>query len=329
MGGGCPAAGAQRTPEGPANPTFFTEMSSGIKELVKLPAGTAFRVLRWENNLREVQWVASRHDSRRIDGEGDHWHYHQALELALFTSGRGTRFVGDRIQSFYGGQIVLLGENLPHYWHTTERCSGISVQFYFPPAHPIWVFPESAALATHLAVARRGIDYHGKTAEALIARMPQLGTVDGLERVGLLLQILDLAAHAPAGEWEPISNQTFSLTSQSGQQNAMRAAMRFLLSHYSEEIRMAQLLEVTRMSKPTFSRHFKKHAGKPLGKFLQQIRVEAACRDLAETEKPVIEIALASGFSQVSFFNRIFHRAMKCTPSAYRERQRRRGRTAG
>lgn len=301
-------------------------MPSGIKELVKLPAGSAFRVLRWEKNLRDVQWLVSRHEARRIDGEGEHWHYHQALEFVLFTSGRGTRFVGDKIQGFDGGEIVLLGENLPHYWHTAEPCAGVLVQFYFPPTHAIWVFPESTELSSHLAAARRGIQYHGSTAATLIHHIQKLAAVDGLERLGLLFQMLATAASAPAAEWQSISTQTFSLTSQSHQQNAMRAAMRFLLTRYREEITLDQLLEETRMSKPTFSRHFKKHSGKTLGKFLQQIRVEAACRELAETDKQVIEIAFASGFSQVSFFNRVFHRTMRCSPSVYRARKRRRAR---
>lgn len=298
------------------------KISAGIKELVTLPAGSAFRVLKWENNLREVQWVVSSGERRRIYGEGHNWHYHQALELAYFTSGSGTLFAGDRIQGFSGGEIILLGENLPHYWHTAAPCAGISVQFYFAPANPIWAFPESGALATHLAAARRGIKYRDKTAEALMNWMPELAKVDGLERMALFLQILARAAQAPVNEWGYISTQTFSLESQSGQQNAIRAAIRFLLTHYREDIKLAQLLEVTRMSKPTFSRHFKRHSGKPLNKFLQQIRVEAACRELVQTGKPVIEIALATGFSQVSFFNRVFQEVMKCTPSAYRERKR-------
>ena len=62
------------------------------------------------------------------------------------------------------------------------------MQFYFPPAHPIWVFPVSAVLASHLASARREIHYHGKTAEVLTALMPKLGTVDGMERVRFALK---------------------------------------------------------------------------------------------------------------------------------------------
>lgn len=299
-------------------------MALGIHELVKLPAGSAFRLLTWEQNLREVFWVVSADRRQRIDGEGDHWHYHQALELTYFSRGSGTRFVGDRIQGFKAGEIVLLGENLPHYWHTVEGTTGISVQFFFPPAHPLWIFPESLELLALIEGARRGIHYYGASADKLIELLGQLVRGDGLGRLGLLLQILATAARVPEHELEYISTQKFSLSADANHQNAMRAAMRFLLTRYREEIRLSQLLEVTRMSKPTFSRYFKEHSGKTLGKFLQQIRVEASCRELAETEKPVIEIALACGFSQISFFNRVFQRTMKCTPSVYRERRGRR-----
>lgn len=293
-----------------------------IKELVKLPAGSSFRVLKWDRNLREAMWVQDPHHVVRIDGEGMHWHYHQALELTLFTSGRGTRFVGDRIQAFDAGEIVLLGENLPHYWHTRGSSSGLSVQFFFPPAHSFWAFPEATVLASHGKAAARGIHYYGRTADRLIAHLQLVAAADGLERLGLLMQTLAIAATGPKTEQELISTQTFSLSGESDHQNAMRAAMRFLLTNYRDEIHLSQLLEVTRMSKPTFCRYFKRHAGKTLGKFLQQIRVDAACRELIDTDKPIIEIALGCGFSQISFFNRVFQRTAGCTPSQYRMRRR-------
>jgi AraC-like DNA-binding protein len=104
----------------------------------------------------------------------------------------------------------------------------------------------------------------------------------------------------------------------------MRAAMRFLLTNYRDEIHHSQVLEVTRMSKSTFCRYFKNHSGKTLEKFLQQLRVDAACRELAETDKPIIEVALGCGFSQISFFNRVFQRTLGCTPSHYRKSNHRR-----
>lgn len=46
---------------------FVPGMPAGIKELVKLPAGSAFRVLTWEQNLREVFWVVSGDRRQRIN----------------------------------------------------------------------------------------------------------------------------------------------------------------------------------------------------------------------------------------------------------------------
>jgi AraC-like DNA-binding protein/mannose-6-phosphate isomerase-like protein (cupin superfamily) len=295
----------------------------GVKELIKLPGGAAFRLLKWDEKLSDVFWIISPGKTSRIHGEGCHWHYHQALELTLFTAGRGTRFVGDRIQNFEPGEIVLLGENLPHYWHTLDSSSGLSVQFLFAATHPVWGFPESVALAPLIKASSRGIHYYGASADALIARLHALAAAEGLDQLGLFLQLLGIAASAPQSDRQYISNQTFSLSGDSAHQNAMRAAMRFILTNYKEDVSLKQLLEVTRMSKPTFSRYFKRHSGKTLGKFLQQIRVEAACRELKETQKTVIEVALSCGFSQISFFNRVFQRMMRCTPTRYRERQHR------
>ena len=64
------------------------------------------------------------------------------------------------------------------------------------------------------------------------------------------------------------------------------------------------------------------HAGHTFSEFLNRLRLQTACRELEESERGILEIALASGFSQVSFFNRIFRREHQCNPSEYRARQR-------
>ena len=48
-------------------------------------------------------------------------------------------------------------------------------------------------------------------------------------------------------------------------------------------------------------------------------------RELRDGERSVLDIALACGFRQVTFFNRLFKREMGCTPVEYRKKQRRKG----
>ena len=96
--------------------------------------------------------------------------------------------------------------------------------------------------------------------------------------------------------------------------------MRHLIAHFREEVRLEDILVLTDLSRPTFARQFKKHAGRTMSEFLNHLRLQAACRELLESNRSVLEIALSCGFTQISFFNRLFRRLQICSPTEYRAR---------
>ena len=53
-------------------------------------------------------------------------------------------------------------------------------------------------------------------------------------------------------------------------------------------------------------------------KFIHSRRIEHACMLLRETELPVKDISVQSGFNDLAFFYRVFSRIMKSTPAQYR-----------
>ncbi|TDU81169.1 AraC-like DNA-binding protein [Prosthecobacter fusiformis] len=288
------------------------------REQIQIPSGHSFRVLRWSRSLREVECVLGPDQAERVTGEGTHWHFHVEMELTLFIAGEGTRFVGDHIGAFAPGDLVLLGERLPHYWHTRQASSGISVQWYFPLGHAFWSFPETAALADVFRRAGHGLHLRGQTAEAVSGWLQEMTQADGLQQLALLLRILSCIQQAAAGEHRPLSGRSFALAAESHYQQAIAKAVRHLVAHYREEVRLEEVLKLTHLSRPTFARQFKKHSGRTMSEFLNHLRIQAACRELVESDRSVLEIALRCGFTQVSFFNRLFRRVMKCSPSRYR-----------
>ena len=296
------------------------------REHIQIPAGHSFRVLRWEQSLSEVECVLAPGRSVKIAGEGTHWHFHVEMELTLFTSGEGTRFVGDHIGSFAAGDLVLLGENLPHYWHTRGRSSGISVQWHFPKSHPFWAFPENLGLGDFFNLANRGLHILGHTAIEVTALLQQLTRRKGVEQLASLLSTLARLATAPGNERRPISARSFALSAGSQHQDAISKALRYLIAHFREAVRLEEVLPLTGMSRPTFARQFKKHSGRTFSEFLNRLRLQAACHELDESDRSVLDIALSSGFTQVSFFNRLFRRILRCSPSAYRARCRKKKR---
>lgn len=295
----------------------------GSREQIHLPSGHSFRVLRWARSLREVEVLFAPGAVASVTGEGEHWHYHMEMELTLFTTGEGTRFVGDDIAPFAPGDLVLLGEKLPHYWHTPGASSGLSVQWSFPKTHPFWAFPENLALASLFKSAARGLRYTGGTATALSAQLHELARTGGTDQLGLLLRTFALLADSPERDRRLLSARAFSLPTASAHQQAMAEAVRHLLAHFREPIRLDELLRITAMSKPTFSRQFKKHSGKTFSHFVTHLRLQAARRELLESDRSILEVAYSCGFPQVSFFNRIFRRILRCNPTQYRSRKRR------
>jgi AraC-like DNA-binding protein len=295
----------------------------GNLERITLPAGRSFRVLRWLDNLGKVESLLDASRTEHITGQGQHWHYHIEMELTAFTAGEGTFFVGDHIGPFCAGEVVLLGENLPHYWHTTRSCSGFSVQWNFPPEHALWSFPESAPLTALFKAAGRGIRYTGNTAVSATALLREISQANGLDRLSGLLRLFSLLAGAPRAEQGALSLASFSLPHDSKHQHAISEAVRYLLANYRNQIRLDEILRLTRMRKATFSRQFKRHSGKTFSAFVSDLRLQSARRELVETDRSVLEIAVSCGFSEVSYFNRIFRRHLHCTPSEFRARERR------
>lgn len=294
----------------------------GSLERIAPVTGRSFRLLRWADNLRDVESVLDASHVERITGVGDRWHNHVEMELTVFTHGEGAFFVGDHIGPFGTGEVILLGENLPHHWNVRGTCAGLSAQWNFPPEHAFWAFPEMLPLAGLFKKSGHGIRYGGRTAAVITTGLREIARTGGVERLGLLLRLLSFMASAPAAEHTLLSRRLFSLPPDSVHQQAISEAMRYLLANFRNEIRLEEILRLTRMSKATFSRQFKRHSGKTFSEFVVHLRLQAACRELAETDRSVIEIALACGFSGVSFFNRIFRRIVHSSPSEHRARQR-------
>jgi len=263
--------------------------------------------------------VVSGGQATPIHGQGDHWHYHEAMELTFIEHGSGTRFVADHIEMFNDGDLVLIGSNVPHYWHSRGRSKGLAIQWSFPLDHGIWSFGEALRPLGALAnAALRGLHLKGETARACAEAMRALVPLKGLPRLASFFGLLSLICSAPSRDISPLASSPFSLDGTAEQQEAIRRAVSYILAHYRDPVRLEELLRLTGMSRATFARQFHRHAGKSFSVFLNQVRLQAVCRSLIESAEPISSIALDHGFNQLSFFNRLFRRELGTNPGDYR-----------
>lgn len=97
-----------------------------------------------------------------------------------------------------------------------------------------------------------------------------------------------------------------------------KAILSYLEEHYSEKVYLEDIAGYFHMSPKYFCRYFKKHFGKTMVEYLTYLRIEKACGMLLSSSQSVLNIALATGFSNISYFNKCFKGITGMTPKAFR-----------
>jgi AraC family L-rhamnose operon transcriptional activator RhaR/AraC family L-rhamnose operon regulatory protein RhaS len=96
-------------------------------------------------------------------------------------------------------------------------------------------------------------------------------------------------------------------------------AISYIESNYPEKISNDQLARLAHMSVRTFQRTFAQSMRMTPSEYITQVRVRNAAHLLKESDLSLTRIALECGFSDSSYFGRIFRSKMGTTPSEYRK----------
>jgi len=93
----------------------------------------------------------------------------------------------------------------------------------------------------------------------------------------------------------------------------------YVKQHLDEKITLGQVAELCGMSKSHFSRTFRRDRGITFQEFLIKQRIDKAVDLLRDSDLLVTQIALASGFSDLSSFTHTFQRHTGIPPSCFRK----------
>lgn len=97
-------------------------------------------------------------------------------------------------------------------------------------------------------------------------------------------------------------------------------AKEYIGKNYSKKISLKELAEHLALSESRFSHIFKEYTKMTPANYITRVRIEKAGILLKETDKKITEIAYDTGFSDPNYFNKVFKKLEKKTPTAYRNK---------
>ena len=273
-------------------------------------------------NLKPEHSFSVRHDLMPFFF--DKLHYHPEIELVYIIKGTGKQFIGDSIHYFKSGDMILVGENTPHLWQSDKKdfskkadsaCEAYFIHFMqdcFGAA--FFNLPENKILQTLLKKAKQGIRISGSTRSEIVHLMKELLNASSTKRIMLLIKVLDLIA---------TSNHTKTICTQNVNFNAsdserINAICQYIMQHFNHKLSLKDVAEVAHLSPNAFCRYFKSRIKKSFSNFLIEVRIEHACKLLAETQMPVADVCFECGYNNFSNFNKNFKVITKKTPLQYR-----------
>ena len=98
----------------------------------------------------------------------------------------------------------------------------------------------------------------------------------------------------------------------------VKKAIIYISDHFSEPITLEDVASHVHLHPSYFSTTFKHSTGSSFKEYLNMVRIEESKRLLANTDFSIIDIAVATGFDDQSYFSKVFKKLTGLTPKQFR-----------
>ncbi|MHA6485366.1 cupin domain-containing protein [Paenibacillus sp. strain BS8-2] len=256
------------------------------------------------------------------------FHKHAEFEFHFIPRGKGKVILVDQEYSLRPGQFYLTGPGVMHYQEAGDR-EGMD------------------ELCLHIDIVERTQtgdeeeDWEWAEARSCVKKLielPLFPAIDAHDAMRCFLNAYEACNDYYSGSYTTIKqnviqillrsvraydtvNETRHLPTKDMKAYRYQLAIEFMQANYSGPLSLEEVAEKQRLSARQLQRLFKEMSDEAhtFSRVLEDIRLEAVCRELSEGVKSIEEIAKATGFSTSNYLHAVFRKRYGMTPSDYRK----------
>ena len=254
----------------------------------------------------------------------NHLHRHPEIQLTVIKESHGTLIAGDYVGPFHAGDVFVIGSNQPHVFRNEEKffrkkSRAVAITIFFDETtlgESFWYLQEMKPLQQFLKTSSGGFRIKGRKRKLLSERLTAINDADGIERLIIFMEILkELGSRK---EMQPLSKPIIQRNIKSYDGNRLNKVIEFTFKEFQRTITLKEVSALANLTPEAFCKYFKTRTRKTYTGFLNEIRINNACRLLNE-ERSIANVSYDCGFTNLSNFNRVFKKIRKISPRNWRK----------
>jgi AraC-like DNA-binding protein len=273
-------------------------------EIIQPDAGSSFRLLHHQVIADTFKW---------------HYHYHPEYEIVCVFDGAGRRHVGNHLSNYIGGDLVLIGSNLPHGgfgYGSVGPHEEMVIQFREDFLGDNFLLkPEMESIKKLFDRSKQGLSFYGETRQFLSEKMKKLPDLSQFERLIELLNILQILASST--DYVTLNPIDIRYNFSQKDQERVEKIYKYVEENYSQGIDIQIVANICNLTIPAFCNYFKKNINQTFTDFTNEYRINQACKMFLQGLE-INDVCFRCGFNNVSYFGRVFKQIKGMNPSQFK-----------
>ena len=252
----------------------------------------------------------------------DYLHFHNHLEIGFCYSGKGTLTLEDEDRIFTGGMFSVIPKNFPHTTNSDgETLSSWEYLFIDADTFLAEFYHDNPIMADRMI--RR---VNRKVHFCKVTEMPEM-----VELIRQIMEIMRnrrelyleeakgivLALLVEIARWNKVEGEAEGKPV--GNSSLISPALDYISEFPDRQIRIEELAQMCHISETHFRRSFSECMNMTPVEYINWVRIKTACDELKKTNDSIGDIAVRTGFTTLSTFNRNFQKVIGISPHEWRK----------
>lgn len=245
------------------------------------------------------------------------YHSHQNWELTYIIRGRGVRSIGNLTEPITEKETILIPPGINHVWKFDAdeiEVSNISVFFMSSFLKELSsVLPEMFDSIQKLLSKQEAMQFLDEDHDKIESLLLSMRGVNPEGRLPKMIELISLISNSMNHRFAGSEN---CLTRSEKRLDKIRI---YLTCNYNRAISLDDVASHMRMHKTSLCTFMRKYTGMTLSEYLNTIRLRVASERILNSDEKISTIAYEVGYSDITYFNRLFKRKYGISPSQYKK----------